>query len=113
MSRQMEKEVKAKLIEALDQNDSKATREACIVLKAMSSVDDFLKTYNLGIDSKGFIVSLDSIPFSFDNINQFIADYLGTNDYTKIKEFNQRLKDIRDAKKKEVEIARSHGDFNN
>lgn len=113
MSKQMEKEVKAKLIDALNQNDSKATREACIILKAMSSVDDFLKTYNLGIDGKGFVVSLDSTPFNFENINQFISDYLGTNDYSKIKEFNQQLKNIRDTKKREVEIARSHGDFNN
>lgn len=105
--------VEAKLIKALDENDSKTVREACIVLKAMNSVDDFLKTYNLGIDGKGFIVSLDSTPFNFDNINQFISDYLGTNDFMKIKEFNQQLKDIRDTKKKEVEIARSHGDFNN
>lgn len=110
MSRKL---VEAQLIKALDRNDSRAVREACIALKAMSSVDDFLKTYNLGIDGKGFIISLDSTPFSFSNINQFIADYLGTNDYEKIKEFNQRLKDARDFKRKEVEIARLHGDYNN
>ena len=107
------KSVEVKLIKALDENDSKTVREACIVLKAMSSVDDFLKTYNLGIDSKGFIVSLDSTPFNFKYINQFISDYLGTNDFAKIKAFNQRLKDVRDTKKREVEISRSHGDFNN
>ena len=113
MSKQIEKFAKLKLIKALDKNNSREVREACIALKAMSSVEDFLKTYNLGINGKGFIISLDSIPFNYDNINQFIIDYLGTNDPEKIKEFNQRLKQMRDVKKEAVEIARSKGDFNN
>lgn len=107
------KSVKAQLINALDMNDSKAVREACITLKAMNSVEDFLKTYSLGIDGKGFIVSLDSIPFNYENINQFISDYLGTNNPTRISEFNKQLKDLRDKKKTYVEKARAMGDFNN
>lgn len=38
--------VKARLNEALDKNDSKAIREACIVLKAYENVDWFHKYLN-------------------------------------------------------------------
>lgn len=110
----LKKSAKIELIEALDKNDSKAVREACIKLQAEdTSVQGFLTKYNFGIDKDGKIYSKDDVPFNFKYLNQFIADYLGTNNYDRISKFNKELKDLRDEKKKYVENARAHGDFNN
>lgn len=105
--------VEAQLIKALDGNDSKAVREACITLHAEdTSVSGFLNKYYFDIDENGKIYSTDDTPFNFKYLNQFIADYLGTNNPKKISEFNSRLKDLRDSKKSFVDKQKAKGEGN-
>lgn len=107
------KSAEAQLIRALDLNNSKAVREACIQLQASeASVVGFLNKYYFDIDENGKIYSTDDTPFNFKYLNQFIADYLGTNNPEKISDFNKQLKDFRDSKVEYVEDQKAKGEHN-
>lgn len=110
MSRKL---VEAQLIRALDRNDSRAVREACIKLQSSdSSITGFLNKYYFDVDENGKIYSTDDTPFNFKYLNQFIADYLGTNNIEKINDFNKKLKDFRDSKVEFVEKQKAKGEHN-
>lgn len=51
MKREAQKIVEAQLNDALDRNDSKAIREACIVLKALDISKDEFKNYEKEFDT--------------------------------------------------------------
>ena len=91
----IKKSIKAQLIEALNKNDSKAIREACIKLQASEkSIDGFFDYYNVACDEKGNIISNDSTPFNYDKYKyQYISEYLETSDRNTINNFKKQLED--------------------
>lgn len=111
------KVVEARLIKALDRNDSKVVREACITLKAMESenVDNFFKKYYLNIDGNGFIINQDSSDeFNMKYLPLFIQDYLGLaeNDKEKISDFYEKIKQKREEAKTEANKSKETRGYN-
>ena len=108
--------VEAQLVKALDKNDSKAVREACLKLQAMKPIEDFFRYYYLNIDGRGHVYNEDSPePFNYGNINSYIAHFLGKpNNITaeELRKYNELIREERNKAVEQAEKTKKERGFN-